>query len=596
MKGKERHTAKPRRGVVVVWTAVSMVALLGFAALSVDIGYLYMVRSELQSCADAAAMAAASQLAAMGQDRETLARQAAIEYAAKNKVLNRTPTLDPEVDIVFGQCVRNPQTGRYELNPNSSVHDAVRVRVRRTADSPNGAVPLFFANIFGKSQKDMFAEAVAILVPRDIAIVADLSASHNDDSELRHINEPNITINLWNVWAALPGGMDPADPNYSPQRAGPTWGTLMQQLGFGEMTLNGSYNPAADPGLMYLPKGSTWSNTTLANMLRAQNYNEREISAIMSASYDSDTSAWKARVCTALGLSVWRSGLPADPDGKPAKWQREGLTPGNGDNKLAWSSELTWVQPYPFPAGSWSEWCDYVKSTSTRMYSEGKTAFRYRFGVKTFINYLLEERRCHDETPDLWQTPAQPMQAVKDGVVRMMEIIEELQTDDQVSLEIYDRWGRHEVNLTQDYAQISSRITQLQAGHYDVYTNMGDGEQRAIEELTSVRARNTAVKVMILLTDGNANVDQTGAIYGEYEPNTPAKLYAKSKAQEAADLGIRIYTVSVGARADTAAMEEIATIGRGTHFYASGSIAEYTDQLRAIFETLGGKRPVVLIE
>ncbi len=583
-----------RRGAIAVWTAISLVTVLGFGALSVDLGFLYMVQSQLQVCADAAAMAAAGQLAAMDGDPLALARQAASEYAGKNKVLNGTPLLDTDTDVIFGQAVL--VGSHYEFQANGAVVDAVKVRVRRTGDSPNGSIPLFFANVFGRNHRDMVAESTAILVPRDIAIVADLSASHNDDSELRHINEPNILINLWDVWAGLPGGISPDSPNYTVQKAGPTWGTFMQQQGWGEMTLNSAYVPANDTGLAYLPKGSGWTNTTIRNMLVAQNYNANEVNAIMSSSYDSDTNAWKARVATALGLCVWRSGLPADSTGKLGKWKTDNLTAGNNNSKLDWSSELTWTRSYPYASGSWSTYFDYMKSTSSAMYSEGKSAFRYRFGCKTLVNYLLEEKRCHDETPELNGTPSQPMQAVKEAIGRMMGIIDELDTDDQVSLEIYDRWGRHEVDLTQSYQSITDRIHEMQAGHYDVYTNVGDGMDKAITELSSTRARYTAIKVIVLLTDGNANADGTGTIYNEYEPNNPAKLYAVTKAQEAAAEGIRIYTVSVGARADTALMEQIATIGRGSHFFASGSIQDYTAQLQNIFEKLGGKRPVMLIQ
>jgi hypothetical protein len=66
---------------------------------------------------------------------------------------------------------------------------------------------------------------------------------------------------------------------------------------------------------------------------------------------------------------------------------------------------------------------------------------------------------------------------------------------------VYDTWGRHEVDLTKDYAQISHRLNQMQAGYYQSTTNMADGENKAIAELSSGRARLAAVKVMILLTD-----------------------------------------------------------------------------------------------
>ncbi len=567
-----------------------MTTLLGFAALSIDLGYLYKVKCEMQVAADAAALAAAGQLATLDGDPIEAARYMAFDYAYRNKISNEGALIDPQTDVIFGQATIDPETGNYAFETGTGVIDAVRVRVRRTSDSPAGPINLFFANIFGKSEKDMWAQATAILVPRDIAIVADLSASHNDDSEFYHMN---ITeINMYDVWAALPGGLDESDPNYTPQKAGPTWGDYMEQAGFGTETIDSSYDPTSDSGLVYLPRYYSWNNTTIENLLAAQNYNADEIDAIMSSGYDSDSSAWKARVCVALGLAVWRSGKGPDDYGQPAKWQVEGLYPGNGNDWVGWSSELTWAESYPYSGGSWSAYCDYVKSTGTKMVRNGDSRLRYCFGVKTFVNYMLEYEPSYYDCPDLRFAPAQPMQAVKEAVDEMMNIITDLETDDQVSLESYCTVARHEVDLTQEYSAISGRLNDMQAGHYESWTNMGGGIERAIEELTSDRARQAAVKVMVLLTDGKANVNEWGQA-GDYY-NGP--IYAKDMAQEAADLGIRIYAVSVGADSDTDTMEEIAEIGSGTHFHAEGSIEDYSAQLAAIFQTLGGKRPVMLID
>ena len=41
---------------------VVLVTLFGFMALSVDVGYLYVIKGELQNAADAAAMAATGKL------------------------------------------------------------------------------------------------------------------------------------------------------------------------------------------------------------------------------------------------------------------------------------------------------------------------------------------------------------------------------------------------------------------------------------------------------------------------------------------------------------------------------------------------------
>ncbi|MBU0719600.1 MAG: VWA domain-containing protein, partial [Planctomycetes bacterium] len=245
-------------------------------------------------------------------------------------------------------------------------------------------------------------------------------------------------------------------------------------------------------------------------------------------------------------------------------------------------------------------WLDYINgymnSTWTEMY-RANSAFRYRFGVKTLTNYLLERKPGNSETPELADVPEQPMQAVKDAVNYMVEFIDDLDTDDQISLEIYGTTARHEVDLTHRTAEpaglstVSNRLNDMQAGHYDIWTNVGGGLERAIEELGSERARGMSRKMIILLTDGIANVNEDGATGDE----AGGAAYALAQAQAAAALGIRIFAVSVGAGANQVLMNQIADIGQGEHFHAEGSIEEYSAELAAIFQQLGGMRPVELI-
>lgn len=54
--------AREERGGIAVLAALSAPVLAGFAALAVDAGHAYMVRTELQSAADAAALAASMRL------------------------------------------------------------------------------------------------------------------------------------------------------------------------------------------------------------------------------------------------------------------------------------------------------------------------------------------------------------------------------------------------------------------------------------------------------------------------------------------------------------------------------------------------------
>jgi hypothetical protein len=331
----------------------------------------------------------------------------------------------------------------------------------------------------------------------------------------------------------------------------------------------------------------------LTAALTARGYNSYERSAIMSSSYDG-SGAYEYRVAVALGLAQWYSGRAG------GLWQTLGIPAsqaGNANSQVS-GSEVVWVEPIMGRSQSASTtiWRDYInsymRSTSSEMY-QADSNFRYRFGLKTFVNYLMEQRVSHSSTPELANTPHQPMQSVKDAVTHLAETLDELESNDHVSLEIYGTTGRHEVNLTADPYAVSNRLNEMQAGHYDSYTNMGAGILRGIEELTGARARPIAKKVMFVLTDGVANVACETCGGGS---ETGGKNYARTVATQAASQGIQIFAVSVGAGADPAFMAEIATIGNGEHFHAEGTIDQYSAQLDLIFEHLGGKRQVQLIK
>lgn len=53
---------RPQRGFVLIVTAIALTILLVLAALGIDIGRMYVIRAELQSFTDAAALSAAREL------------------------------------------------------------------------------------------------------------------------------------------------------------------------------------------------------------------------------------------------------------------------------------------------------------------------------------------------------------------------------------------------------------------------------------------------------------------------------------------------------------------------------------------------------
>jgi len=169
-----RTPAARRRGVIVVWTAVLMVVLMFMVAFSVDVGYMMLMRTDLQKSVDAAALAAAANMA----EGDNVMRVEARKYAQANRAGGKEVTLEDE-DIEYGTW--DMQDRRFE--PSNEPGNAVKVTAERKFN-------LFFAPAVGRrsgsakaSSATTRASAVAVVNPRDIVFVVDTSGSFNDDTE-----------------------------------------------------------------------------------------------------------------------------------------------------------------------------------------------------------------------------------------------------------------------------------------------------------------------------------------------------------------------------------------------------------------------------
>jgi hypothetical protein len=129
------------RGSVLVLTALIMFIVLGFAALVLDIGQLFITRRQIQNAADAAALAGGMELP--GDVAGAIAR--ARDYMRRND-LNTADTVTVEVSTIY--------------NPN----DALRVRIRRSQ-------PLFLGPVLGHTDQAVDGQATALVTrirPYDI--------------------------------------------------------------------------------------------------------------------------------------------------------------------------------------------------------------------------------------------------------------------------------------------------------------------------------------------------------------------------------------------------------------------------------------------
>lgn len=183
-------------GIAVIYIALLLIALLAFVGLAIDIGYMYVAKTQLQNAADAAALAGAAKLTG-GIDSSTSAfyeedaRKEAWKFACKNKAatekvyvqtnsslncdsppiaseLNATANSDTG-DIIVGNWTpgSNP-TGAYPgFTPASGSTklsiNAMLVKAKRTQDSPGGKVSIFFGRVINYPTMAVAASAIATL-------------------------------------------------------------------------------------------------------------------------------------------------------------------------------------------------------------------------------------------------------------------------------------------------------------------------------------------------------------------------------------------------------------------------------------------------
>jgi Flp pilus assembly protein TadG len=171
---------KDQRGATAIVVALSMAALVGMAALAIDLSHLYVVKNELQNAADAGALAGARVLyndegTSVNTGANQVARQAAIANTSEKAAVEVQWNGDNMTDDVqrghwqFSTRTFTPNSSTApvdlwnlsteDLDANTDFINAVRVTARRS-DTPAAS---FFARIFGYDSFQMQASAVAYI-------------------------------------------------------------------------------------------------------------------------------------------------------------------------------------------------------------------------------------------------------------------------------------------------------------------------------------------------------------------------------------------------------------------------------------------------
>ena len=148
--GIGRKNIAEERGSTMIMVAISMVVILGFAVLAIDISLVQLAKNQLQNAADAAALAGAIALAQSNGDQAVAAAEA-IEIAGLNRAVESTQ----QSVIITPADVSFPATNR------------VRVQTHRTL-ATGDPIRLYFMRVINAASNnlgDMTATATAEVLP-----------------------------------------------------------------------------------------------------------------------------------------------------------------------------------------------------------------------------------------------------------------------------------------------------------------------------------------------------------------------------------------------------------------------------------------------
>jgi Flp pilus assembly protein TadG len=196
-----------RRGAVTTLVAFLLVPFVGMVAFALDVAWIVQSRSDLQSAADAAALAGAEQLmngfvqyntpsqtglSTILNTAETSAKTYAKSFAGYNTAGGVSSLTLNDADIEFGFT---DASNHYTAAPTyAGFPNTIKVTMRLDS-SANGKLKLFFAPVFGMTSTDVRVTAAATIYT---ASVNDFSSSGGNAPVL----PMTLDMNAWNTFVS----------------------------------------------------------------------------------------------------------------------------------------------------------------------------------------------------------------------------------------------------------------------------------------------------------------------------------------------------------------------------------------------------------
>jgi hypothetical protein len=164
MRLNTKNNSRRNGGIALIWTAITLIVLILFVGLAIDVARIYLAAHQLQNAADAAALAGARYVAwDPNSETKIEARLKALEYAnynyAANLIVNLNLTTnnggeaiqgiplpanrDHPGDIIIGRFISQTRT----FIPTLDTPNAMKVVTRKQNGQANVPLPLLFGPI-----------------------------------------------------------------------------------------------------------------------------------------------------------------------------------------------------------------------------------------------------------------------------------------------------------------------------------------------------------------------------------------------------------------------------------------------------------------
>ncbi|MCA9235371.1 MAG: hypothetical protein KDA44_07855 [Planctomycetales bacterium] len=558
-----------RRGVIVVLTGFCLCAMFAFVALSVDTGRIVLTETKMQNGVDAAALAAAQEITA------------AVYAAGQGQGSANIDANSIAVEAARTMAAQVAAANGVYINPATDVQFGKRVFDAATGTWPIqwNTSPFNVVQVVAR-RTNIDTNAADGQLPLAFGWAVGRSMVPIQASATAFVEARDLVVVL-DVSASM---------NDDSSLRSPLGQSEAEQL------LDGMWNSlvAADPKW----PGTTDSKFPATGFGQVNSYYGTYIS-----SNDTNTIRYY------LGLN--------QNDGYSRKYpfpQAGRYSSGAPKNK---------------PSNSTSDnlWNGYINYVKNRGGTYGK-----RYGYRTLMDYLQEQRYDPSQSEDLWRTPHYPFHANRNGASLFLDFLTELDFGDEVGWVAYGQWAEQQLSfydgevdidvsadpITSDYATIDTMQRRHQAGELNGWTAMGDGILKARELLVGAAgdpnddgySRYGARPTILVMTDGQTNqkpggwslpasfdwaewTDYDGDGSANYSTNDSNKQYAFWEATEAIKLGITIHTLAVGQGADRDLMEAIAYAGSGIYIDVPGgaTVAELEEQLLEAFGQIASKVP-----